>query len=151
MTDNSLTLLAVGDLILDEPQAEAYFSHVLMTLRAADLVIGQGEVVFTDRGICSAIEVTAPPCDPKNMNALSFAGFNVITLAGNHVFDSGAPGIEDTIYGLQKLGIAVVGAGMNINEAKRPAVIQRNGTSFGFLSYNCVGPKESWATTHKPG
>jgi poly-gamma-glutamate synthesis protein (capsule biosynthesis protein) len=85
------------------------------------------------------------------MGALAAAGFNVITLAGNHVWDMGAPGIEDTITGLRNYGIAVVGAGMNSEEARKPAIIERNGTRFGFLNYNCVGPMGSWATPAKPG
>ena len=40
---------------------------------------------------------------------------------------------------------------MNIDEARRPAVIERKGTRFGFLAYNCVGPPESWANAVKPG
>jgi poly-gamma-glutamate capsule biosynthesis protein CapA/YwtB (metallophosphatase superfamily) len=151
MADKILTMMAVGDLILDEPQAESYFAYVAPLLKSADVVVGQVEVVFTDRGFCASTDVAAPPCDSANMSAIPFAGFNVITLAGNHVWDSGPPGIEDTMAGLQSYGIAVVGAGMNIEEARRPAIVKRNGTTFGFLSYNCVGPKESWATNKKPG
>ncbi|MFP3974691.1 MAG: CapA family protein [Chloroflexota bacterium] len=151
MSNKTLTMLAVGDLILDEPQAERFFEYVEPVLKSADVVVGQGEVMFTDRGVCSSTDVVAPPCDPANMSALPAAGFNVITLAGNHVWDSGAPGIEDTISGLRGYGTAVTGAGKNISEAKQPAIIERNGTKFGFLSYNCVGPKESWATNKKAG
>ena len=151
MTDKILTMMAVGDLVLELPQAETYFIYAAPVLKSADVVVGQGEVVFTDRGFCASTDVTAPACDPKNISALNSAGFNVITLAGNHVWDSGPPGIEDTIAGLESYGIAYTGAGMNIDEARRPALIKRNGTSFGFLAYNCVGPKQSWATAKKSG
>ena len=40
---------------------------------------------------------------------------------------------------------------MNINEARKPAIIKRDGTQFGFLNYNCVGVKQQWATLAKPG
>jgi hypothetical protein len=90
-------------------------------------------------------------CDPVNISALSNAGFDVLHLAGNHTWDAGAPGVEDTMAGLRKHGIAFTGAGMNIDEARRPVVIERDGTRFGFLSYNCVGPVGSWASPEKPG
>ncbi|MBN1256049.1 MAG: CapA family protein [Deltaproteobacteria bacterium] len=151
MAERSLTMLATGDLVLDMPDAESFFTHVTPVLKAADVVVGQGEVVFTARGNPSFADHPAPPCDPKNMGALHTAGFHVITLAGNHVFDSGAPGIEDTVEGLKNYGIATVGAGMNIDEARRPVIIEREGTRFGFLSYNCVGPMESWASPDKAG
>lgn len=40
---------------------------------------------------------------------------------------------------------------MTINEARNPVIIERKGTRFGFLSYNCVGPRETWAASNKPG
>ena len=115
MPDEGLTLMATGDLVLEMPDANPYFSNVKSTLKTADIVVGQGEVVFTDRP-APFEDSHAPPCDPRNMNALKNAGFHVITLAGNHVYDSGRPGIEDTIRGLNDLGIATVGAGLNISE-----------------------------------
>ena len=148
----SLTMLAVGDVTLERPQGEFYLSLVAPILRSGDVVVGQGEVVFTSRGVDTFPEFfPSPGCPPSNMGALADSGFNVITLAGNHVWDMGSPGIEDTITGLQNYGIAVVGAGMNIDEARRPAIIERDGTRFGFLNYNCVGPMGEWAHKFKPG
>ena len=151
MKEKALTMLATGDLVLDMVDAESYFAFVAPTLSSADVTIGQGEVVFTDVVGTSFSDHSAPPCDPKNIGALHSSGFDVITLAGNHVYDSGVPGIEDTIAGLQAFGISSAGAGMNIDEARKPAIIARDGTRFGVLSYNCVGPKESWASEDKAG
>ena len=152
MTGKSLTMLAVGDIILERPNGEFYLAPAVPILRTGDVVVGMGEVVFTSRGINTFIEMfPSPGCPPENIGALASAGFNVITLAGNHVWDRGAPGIEDTINGLRDHGIAAVGAGMNIDEARKPAIIERDGTRFGFLSYNCVGVMGQWATMAKPG
>ncbi len=153
----ALTMFAVGDLILGGPQPDLAFALAAPVLTTADILIGQGEAPFTSRSVEKYyLEVpteifATPSCDPANMKALANVGFDVITLAGNHIWDSGAPGIEDTVNGLRDLGIAVVGAGMNIAEARRPAIIEREGTSFGFLDYNCTGPKLTWATPDKPG
>ena len=152
MTGKSLTMLAVGEVILELSQGEFYLSQAAPVLKSGDVVIGQGEVVFTSRGVSTYVDMfPSPGCPPDNMGALASAGFNVITLAGNHVWDMGAPGIQDTIDGLRNYGIAVVGAGMNIDEARKPAIIERNGTRFGFLNYNCVGTMGQWATQSKPG
>ncbi len=182
MSSKILTMLAVGDIMPSTP-AEPLFALVAPTLRSADVVVGQGETVFTLRGVPTYVsmaptlgsadavvgqgervfhtrgvptEVSMPRgggrgCDPSNISALRAAGFNVVHLAGNHIWDLGVPGVEDGIAGLRKYGIAFTGAGMNIDEARRPAVIERDGTRFGFLSYNCVGPIGSWATPDKPG
>ena len=153
MAGKSLTMFAVGDLVLEDPHGERFLSKVAPVLRTGDVVVGQGEIVFTSRGIQTYAEIASPSpgCPPENMNALAAAGFNVITLAGNHIWDMGAPGIEDTVTGLGNLGIAVTGGGMNIDEARKPAIIVRDGTRFGFLSYNCVGTMGQWATKLKPG
>ncbi|MFC1863360.1 CapA family protein [Thermodesulfobacteriota bacterium] len=150
MSSNALTLLATGDLVLEMPDAGPYFANVEPVLKTADIVVGQGEVAFTSRQLPFE-DRHAPPCDPQNIGALEKAGFTIITLAGNHIYDSGYPGVEDTVNGLKQHGIATTGAGMNIEGARKPAIIERNGTRFGFLSYNCVGPKESWATPDKAG
>jgi poly-gamma-glutamate capsule biosynthesis protein CapA/YwtB (metallophosphatase superfamily) len=52
---------------------------------------------------------------------------------------------------LRDRGVAITGAGLNLEEARLPAIVERNGTRFGFLSYNCVGPKSTWASGDKSG
>ena len=153
MAGKSLTMLAVGDLVLEDKGAERFLALVAPELRKGDVVVGQGEIVFTSRGIQTYVEMggPSPGCPSENMNALAAAGFNVITLAGNHIWDMGAPGVEDTVNGLKKLGITVTGGGMNIDEARKPAIIECGGTRLGFLSYNCVGTMGQWATKLKPG
>ena len=151
MDANQLVMLATGDLIFDSPEADSLAALVEPTLAAGDVVVGHLEVLFTSRGARQFMEVPAPPCDPKHMRAVAAAHFNVVTLAGNHVWDSGEPGIEDTRELLKQHGILFTGAGMSLEEARRPAVMERKGTRIGFLSYNCIGPRESWATPAKPG
>jgi poly-gamma-glutamate capsule biosynthesis protein CapA/YwtB (metallophosphatase superfamily) len=155
MNSKTLTMLAVGDVILHgEPPAEPFFDLVAPVLRSADVVVGQLEIPLTSRPVITYVDLyfgSTRLADAGNISALSYSGFNVMHLAGNHIWDSGAPGIEDTIAGLRDSGIDYCGAGMNIDEARRPAVIERDGTRFGFLSYNCTGPIGSWATMNKPG
>jgi poly-gamma-glutamate synthesis protein (capsule biosynthesis protein) len=146
-----LTLMFTGDLILDEPEPDAFFDGVRHVLQRADLVVGHVEVPHTRRGQEAGFDVPAPPSDPDHLQALPRAPVHVATLAGNHMADSGPAGIEDTIATLRGLGLATTGAGMNLGEARQPAVVTRAGARIGVLSYNCVGPRESWATAKKPG
>jgi poly-gamma-glutamate capsule biosynthesis protein CapA/YwtB (metallophosphatase superfamily) len=150
-TSTALKLMAVGDLILDEPEPDSFFELTRSTLKGADVLVGHVEVPHTRRGRESTSDVPAPPSDPDNLAALKRAGFHVATLAGNHLFDAGPDGIKDTIATLRRLGIATAGAGMCLEEARRPAVVARRGLSVGTLSYNCVGPKDSWANGKKAG
>jgi len=45
----------------------------------------------------------------------------------------------------------IVILGMNLTEARQPAIVERQGLRLGFLSYNCVGPRESWAGRDRAG
>lgn len=151
MAQENLIMLAVGDLIFEEQPADVLLKLVETSLKLANVLVGQGEVTYTMRPVATLSDKIPNPRNPDVMTGLCSTGFNVITLAGNHVWDMGKPGIEDTISWLRNRGIMTTGAGINIKEARRPALIERNGTRFGFLAYNCVGPKENWASADKSG
>jgi poly-gamma-glutamate synthesis protein (capsule biosynthesis protein) len=146
-------MLAVGD-IIPGPNAEASFELVTPMLKEGDIVVGQLEVPHTDKDF-KTLSLGSKPIatgnSTKNLFPLISANFTVLTLAGNHILDAGIAGIEDTIAWIKNHNIDCVGAGMNIDEARSPVVVEREGTRFGFLDYNCVGPKETWANVNKPG
>jgi poly-gamma-glutamate synthesis protein (capsule biosynthesis protein) len=144
-------ILLVGDLILDEPDPDSFFDPSRTLLQDADVVIGHVEVPHTVRGVEASSDVPAPPANPSHLLALGRAGFQVATLAGNHIFDAGPAGIEDTISTLRAQGIQTTGAGRTLSEARQPAIVSRNGLRVGVLSYNCVGPRDSWASATKAG
>lgn len=146
-----LLIQLVGDLILDEPNPDVLFDRARPRLLDCDLLVGHVEVPHSIRGEEAHVDVPAPASDPANLAALPRAGFHVATLAGNHIADAGPNGVEDTVETLHRLGIATTGAGMSLAEARRPAIVERQGLRFGFLSYNCVGPRDSWAGTARAG
>jgi poly-gamma-glutamate capsule biosynthesis protein CapA/YwtB (metallophosphatase superfamily) len=148
---SSITIMAVGDLVLDEPDAPFFFAPSRDVLRSADLAIAQIEVPHTYSMESSSVDVPAPPADPVNLQAAADAGFAIATLAGNHIYDCGRQGIEETIRFSNEAGMLTTGAGLNLAEAKKPAIVERGGHRIGVLNFNCVGPKESWATSSKAG
>lgn len=141
----------IGDLILGAPDAAAYLEPARGALRAADLTVAQVEWPHTRRGQVCALDVPAPAAPPENLAALVDCGVRVATLASNHTFDQGPFGVQDTIEELHRLGIATTGAGMTLDEARRPALVEAGPLRVGVLSYNAVGPRESWATSVKAG
>lgn len=145
------TVLAVGDLILEEPHADGLLEPTRALLQSGDVVIGHVETPFTNEGVVSTAGFPAPASPPERLEALARAGFHAASLAGNHIFDQGMPGVRDTAEALTRFGVAPTGAGMNLEEAQRPAIVQAKGRRVGVLSYNTVGPRESWATGSKAG
>ncbi|MFJ2619231.1 CapA family protein [Glutamicibacter sp. NPDC087344] len=145
------TVLAVGDLVLDENEVAKYFEPTRDLFAAADISICQIEVPHTSSTEVTSTDVPAPPAPEHNVEQIGLAGFNIATLAGNHIYDCGLQGITDTRRLAQDAGLAVTGAGINLEQAKEPAIVDMDGVSLGVANYNCVGPKDSWATSKKAG
>jgi poly-gamma-glutamate capsule biosynthesis protein CapA/YwtB (metallophosphatase superfamily) len=146
-----LDLVFTGDLVLDEPDPDHWLGGIAPAIRSADLAIGHLEVPHSRRGTELKADVPAPGADPAHIPALSRAGFDAVTLAGNHIADLGAVGIADTRAYLTDAEIAFTGAGSNLSEAKAPARLWVKQRKIALLSFNCVGPEVSWATEEGAG
>ena len=82
-------------------------------------------------------------------------GFNVVSLANNHVMDLGEEGLRNTLRQLDALGILHCGAGMDAKEAARPVIWEKDGLRVAIFAY-CMhdGPylgHVAVAGDHKPG
>lgn len=68
-------------------------------------------------------------------------GFDIVSLANNHVWDLGEAGLINTIKTLRDNNIQYMGAGMDYDEASKPAVIIKDGLSIAILGYCMYGNK----------
>jgi hypothetical protein len=146
-----LELTFAGDLILDVPQPDYWLAGIAPAFQAAHAAIGHLEVPHTRHPSEMRSDIPAPGADPAHLSALARAGLHAVSLAGNHMADCGAIGIADTIAALDAANIAHAGAGANDLAARAPCVLERGGARIALLSYNCVGPEESWATPARAG
>lgn len=147
-----ISICCVGDLILDEPgPMEPYFEETREILGEQDVLIGHVETPHTTRNLPSCIDIQAPPSNPQHLEVLPDIGFTIATVAGNHLYDCGPYGVIDTVEKLKELGIQPAGGGANITEAKKPAIVEKDGIKVGLLSYNATGPRLGWAMSQKPG
>lgn len=152
MQHSAITISLAGDLVLDEPDAGYWLSGIAPALRASDWAIGHLEVPHTAHGGSELQgDVPAPGAPLENLPALAEAGFNMVSLAGNHIADCGAQGIADTRAGLDVTGVTYCGAGPDLASARAPAWATVKGARIALLSYNCVGPENSWATETRAG
>lgn len=94
---------------------------------------------------------------PAALKALIDAGFNLFSLANNHSYDYGAPGIEETLYHVAVANaaraIAYAGIGSNFDEAIRPGCIDLDGTRVAFSAIGIMtGDQPQYrAGPNKPG
>lgn len=140
-----MTLLALGDIILGE-DSDFYMSGVTDLLKRAQIRIGQLEVPYTQRS--RVFEGLSR--EPWRLEAL-MGCIDVVTMAGNHIYDAKEVGVEDTLDWLDAHQIMHTGAGRNLKEANKAAVIQKENTKIGVLNYNCTGPKATYASETKAG
>ncbi len=73
-------------------------------------------------------------CPPACVNFVKAGGFDIATLANNHIGDFGTAPLMETIRILKKNGIQAVGAGKNLEEANRPLIVSRKGIKFAFIN-----------------
>jgi len=86
---------------------------------------------------------------PVSFELLKSIGFNVFTLANNHLKDYGPEGVLDTINGCKDHGIKTVGAGINIEEAVTPLVLTKDNQTVAIL--NACENESSIASKSEPG
>jgi len=60
----------------------------------------------------------------------------IVSLANNHIFDCGVSGFLETLEILKDMNIQYTGAGLNLEEARKPAIIELEGKRIGFLAYS---------------
>lgn len=73
--------------------------------------------------------------NPLSVQTLNLLGADVVSLANNHMLNAGTTGISDTLDVLSENNILSVGAGLNEEQARKPAIIEKNGWKLAFLSY----------------
>ncbi len=152
-------LLFVGDVMLSrgvgqKMKAEDDWSYpfrkMAATLSAADLTFGNLECPVSDTGqdLHHRFSFRA---DPRVLEGLKFAGFDVVSVANNHMFDWDRLALVDTVKRVREAGIRPVGAGANEREAHDPAVVSLGQTKLAFLAYVGIEPKEAAAGADRPG
>ena len=145
----TLTINAVGDIMMGrriasniEKQGGNYMTvleEVAPVLSNADIVFANVEAPFTDRtkGLVGIKEggkyVLKNPL--KSFEAFKMCGFNLVSLANNHILDYYKEGVLDTYKLFEENGIAHSGTGENLDKAREPAIMQKNGIKAGLLSY----------------
>ena len=146
------TFLAVGDLAMDRDDYDESFVATRELLRGADIAFGQLETSFARQGSRMPQARHAVLARPEGAAALGRAGFDVISMAGNHCMDWGVEAFFETRANLESAGIAVVGAGRDIAEARRPVIrTLGDGTRVAILAYSSILPQDYWATERRPG
>jgi poly-gamma-glutamate capsule biosynthesis protein CapA/YwtB (metallophosphatase superfamily) len=131
----SYPLLEHEEYTKDYSTDDALLNHPLQRLapifHGADLVMVNCEGALSDHGRQVGLNKT-----PERFAiAMRDAGIGVVNLANNHTFDAEERGFLDTLRALSLAGIGHVGGGMDLADARKPVIVERNGIKIGILGY----------------
>ena len=136
--DKAVELLIVGDIQVHSrrPDPTTAFVRMRDTLKAADLVYANLEGLLV-KSAGTTIDIPDKPewthPGPDGVKALKASNIAVVGVANNVA--SGRANILKSVGVLDASGIKHTGAGRTIDEAHRPAIVERKGVKIGFLQY----------------
>jgi len=142
--NENLKLVAVGDIMLSRGVAMQIqgqkdpgwlFDHMEEYLQGGDITFGNLEGPITEGRKIEMPEMVLR-ADPGVEHALKKAGFDILSLANNHMMDFGAGGLNDTITLLNEAGIKHTGAGNKRMQAYTPVFLEAKGVRIAFLAFN---------------
>ena len=134
----TVTLALAGDTMLGRsvartlattPPEAVVAPEIRAAMGQADLVVLNLECCISERG--RPWEAPGKPfffrAPPRAVELLVLLGVDCVTLANNHALDYGVDALADTLDHLTAAGIATVGAGANLDQARCPAVLTARG------------------------
>ena len=150
------TLAAVGDIMLGRRVGARHRGDLAAPLKpfakrlaAAEITVGNFESTLSTAGSPTQ-GGDSFAASPRVIPGLRAAGFDLLSLANNHVGDYGGRALRQTLDRFDSAKIDTVGAGRDLAAARRSAVIQRDGVRVGFIAVDSIGESPA-ATRNRAG
>lgn len=144
-----ITLGFVGDIMLDrgiKASVERYgsgnyifpFKKIKDYLNEFDILFGNLEGPISEEGKNQG-SIYSFRMEPRSAKSLKEAGFDILSVANNHMGDWGRVAMEDTFRNLKDAEIIYSGGGNNKEEAYQVQTILKDGTKIAYLSFSEFG------------
>ncbi len=151
MNKQGIKVLITGDFcpvnrvedLITEGDYRLIFNDLLPLIKESDIAITNLECPLTRAKVKTKKTGPNLKATVKTTEALIFAGFNLVSLANNHIMDYGELGLYSTIEACAESGIDYVGVGANLHEARKPYYKEINGIRLAIINF-C---ENEWSTT----
>lgn len=156
MPGNPLSIALGGDLVVRAPLAELAgtqtpgYAAIFDTLRGADLRVVNLETPLSTRGT-RLPKWSNIRADPSLADEVRAMGFELVSLANNHMMDWGVVALRDTLEHLDRVGIGYAGTGENLASALAPVRREVAGRLVSLVSVASTLPPGSAAAEDLPG
>ena len=151
MTDSTSLLGFAGDILVDRENPDEVFDLARAAMSVPDLLSANCECAYASHVEYSPGVTVPVSASPANVPAIGRAGFKVVSLANNHALDAGHRGMFEMHKHLEAAGVAHCGTGLNLADARRPAVLKAGDTTVAFLAYASFFPRGYEALDDWPG
>lgn len=132
--------------------ADFPFRNVKKEVSKADLAIVNLETSVTQASRKDDVQLFNFKSDPSSLNGINHAGFDLVSMANNHVLDYKEKGLFDTFNNLKRHHLNYVGAGRNEREAYSASTFVRRGKVIKIAAFARFLPSENWfAHGNHPG
>lgn len=114
--------------------ANGIMPELIAEMKSADIMMLNNEFPYSDRGTPTENKAFTFRAKPSTVSYLNDLGVDLVALANNHAYDYGQEAFEDTMSILEEAGITYVGAGRNLQEARRPVYYIINNLKIAFVA-----------------
>jgi poly-gamma-glutamate capsule biosynthesis protein CapA/YwtB (metallophosphatase superfamily) len=142
----------VAQVLATSPPTALFDGAVVAAFGEADVAVVNLECCISTRGEpwpdpAKPFFFRAPPAATE---ALGLLGIDCVSLANNHALDFGVEALLDTFDHLRAAGIRWVGAGVDVEEARRPVVLEAAGMRLAVVAFT-DHPAAFAASCDRPG
>ena len=145
-----LTILAVGDIMFNGPQVwnsktkngydlKPEFKEIKKLISDADISIGNLETTIYPKKKVMGYPIFNSPI--QALDALKYAGFDVLGISNNHSLDYGSIGYLSTIKHLKNTDFKYFGAYSKSKKIENLRILESKGIKVGILGYTEISNK----------
>ncbi len=114
--------------------AQCITPDLIARMDSADIMMVNNEFTYSNRGAPLSRKTFTFRAKPEMAENLLKLSVDIVSLANNHVFDYGETALIDTLDTLDHYEIPYVGAGRNLEEAKKIVYMEKGGMRIAFVS-----------------
>ena len=146
VSPEQVTITFAGDVLFDENYAimgnvigngdiaNGVLPSLLAEMKSADIMMLNNEFPYSDRGTPTKDKKFTFRAKPATVSYLNAMGVDIVSLANNHAYDYGETAFMDTMNILEEASVTYVGAGRNLQEARRPVYYIINNMKIAFVA-----------------
>jgi poly-gamma-glutamate synthesis protein (capsule biosynthesis protein) len=145
----TLKLFACGDIVNSKSKKDFCDEKLQNIIKNSDISICNFEAPIKIKDM-QAIPKAGPHVyqSKDSIKYLKNIGFNIVSMANDHIYDYTQSALESTVNELDKNSIDYIGAGVDFNSAYATKIIKKNGIKIGLLAgceneFGCLYEKQN--------